>query len=39
MDATRRGIPHAGPSSIVLPHETIPGRTLGEPRRTPLFIA
>lgn len=39
IEATRGGERYAGPSNIVLPPETIPGRTLAEPRRTPLFIA
>jgi LacI family transcriptional regulator len=39
IEATRRGEPYGGPPNIVLPPDTIPGRTLAEPRRTPVLIA
>jgi LacI family transcriptional regulator len=39
IGAARRDEPYEGPSNIVLPAETITGRTLAAPRRTPLLIA
>jgi DNA-binding LacI/PurR family transcriptional regulator len=39
IEALRRGEPHPGPSSIVLPTEIVPGDTLAAPRRTRLAIA
>jgi LacI family transcriptional regulator len=38
VDAARRGETYAGPTNIVLPAETIAGRTLAPPRHTPLLI-
>lgn len=39
IEAARRGQPYAGPSNIVLPAETVAGRSLAGPRRRPLPIA
>jgi len=39
IEATRQGEPYVGPSNIVLPSETVPGRTLTEPRRAALIVA
>lgn len=38
IEATRRGVPYAGPANIVLPPEVVPGRTLAAPRRAPLLV-
>ncbi|MFG6488466.1 LacI family DNA-binding transcriptional regulator [Roseateles sp. BYS78W] len=38
IEASRRDEAYVGPSNIVLLPETVPGRTLAEPRRTPLLI-
>ncbi|MED5621924.1 LacI family DNA-binding transcriptional regulator [Ideonella sp. BN130291] len=38
IDTSHQGEPHAGPSSIVLPTEIVPGATLAPPRRSSLTI-
>lgn len=39
IEAARRNEPYAGPSNIVLLPESVAGRTLCEPRRTPLLVS
>lgn len=39
IDGIRRGVPYGGPCNVVLPATAVPGRTLADPRRTPLLVA